>query len=140
MDIAQMIGSGAGCAVILMTLIQISPIKIDPWSALARCIGNAINCDIKNELKEIKDDLKEIRSEADQRNAVSARTRILRFNDELLNDINHSKDYFDQILSDVDTYEKYCNDNPDFKNNMTVFAVENIKKCYQNCMTKHKFL
>ena len=54
--------------------------------------------------------------------------------------MKHSKDYYDQILSDIDTYEKYCEKNPDFKNNMTVFAVENIKKCYKNCLTKHKFL
>lgn len=35
--------SAIGVILIAMTLIQISPIKLDPWSLLASCIGKAIN-------------------------------------------------------------------------------------------------
>lgn len=140
MSIEQILGTGGGILFVIMTIVQISPIKLDPWSFLARSIGNAINHDIKVEISDVKTNIASINDKLDERDAVTARIRILRFNDELLSDVPHSKDYFDQILSDIDTYEKYCEKHKDFKNNMTVFAVENIKKCYQNCMTKHNFL
>ena len=140
MSINEIIGSSSGIVIILLTIIQISPIKIDPWSWIAKSIGNAINHDIKTEITEIKDSLTKIKAEGDERDAITSRIRILRFNDELLSDVGHTKDYFDQILTDIDKYEKYCDEHPEFKNNMTIFAVENIKQCYQNCMTKHKFL
>ena len=135
-----MIGTSTGGLFILLTLIQITPIKINPWTAIATAIGNAINKDIKKDIVSIKDEIINIKNEANERDAISSRVRILRFNDELLQNVDHTKDYFDQILSDIDRYEKYCNEHPHFKNNMTLLAVENIKKCYQNCLAKHKFL
>ena len=39
---------------ILMTLVQIAPVKINPWSALAKAIGKAINADISKRLDEIE--------------------------------------------------------------------------------------
>ena len=41
----------------------------------------------------------------DERDAVLARTHILRFNDEIYNGVKHSKEYFEQILEDIKTYE-----------------------------------
>ena len=37
--------TGGGIILAAMTLIQIAPIKLDPWSAVARAIGRAINKD-----------------------------------------------------------------------------------------------
>ena len=38
--------TGGGIVLVAMTLIQISPIKLDPWSAIARAVGRAINKDV----------------------------------------------------------------------------------------------
>ena len=46
MTIAQLLTSGGGALFILLTLIQIAPIKVNPWTALARAIGRAINKDV----------------------------------------------------------------------------------------------
>lgn len=78
--------------------------------------------------------------ELQEHKAVLARTHILRFNDELYNKVDHSKEYFDQTLEDIDTYEKYCADHPDFKNQRTVFAEDNIKSVYKKLTEEHKFL
>ena len=50
MTIAQLLTSGGGALLILLTLIQIAPIKINPWTALARAIGRAINKDVLTKL------------------------------------------------------------------------------------------
>ena len=37
-----LLGGGLGLAAVL-TLIQIAPVKIDPWSAIAKALGRAVN-------------------------------------------------------------------------------------------------
>ena len=44
--------TGGGIILVAMTLIQIAPIKLDPWSAVARAIGRAINKDVIEKLDE----------------------------------------------------------------------------------------
>ena len=48
--------------------------------------------------------------------ALATRRRILRFNDELLQKIKHSKEMFDDTLKDITDYDNYCRTHPDFKN------------------------
>ena len=67
----------------------------------------------------------------DQYKATLARTHILRFSDELHNNLYHSKDYFTQTIADIDTYEKYCDKHPEFSNGLTVMASEYIKEEYK---------
>lgn len=81
-----------------------------------------------------------IEEKADERNAVNARVRILRFADETLEGKRHSKDSFDQCLEDIDDYEDYCDAHPDFKNNQTASTVTYIKKIYMERLEKHDFL
>ena len=57
-----------------------------------------------------------------------------RFDDELINGVEHSKEYFSQQLQDIDTYEAYCAIHPDFKNNYAVIASEHIKKTYKELL------
>ena len=71
--------------------------------------------------------------------AVLARTHILRFDDELINGMDHSQEYFRQQLDDIDTYEKYCNGHPDFRNSYAVSAIKHIRDTYQNLLEKHEF-
>lgn len=93
-----------------------------------------------NQSKQILSEVKALREEFDREKAITARTRILRFNDELLNDGRHSKEMFDQVLSDIDVYEKYCNANSNFLNNRTAMSVQHIKRVYQKCEEEHSFL
>lgn len=69
----------------------------------------------------------------------SVRQRIIRFNDEILDNKKHTSESYDCILEDVDTYEKYCNSHPDFSNNKAVMAIHNIKANYEECMKKKEF-
>lgn len=88
----------------------------------------------------LKNSMAEMKSAEETKEVISARRRILRFNDEILRDVDHSKEYFDDILEDVKIYEDYCEENPSFPNGKTVMATKNIKKTYENCMEKHNFL
>ncbi len=67
----------------------------------------------------------------DEYKATLARTHILRFSDELRNNLYHSKDYFSQTILDIDVYEAYCQKHPEFSNGLTVMASEYIKEEYK---------
>ena len=140
MTIAQLLASGGGVILILATLIQISPIKINPWTAIARAIGRAINKDVLAKLDETRKILDEHIKTDDARNADSHRLKILQFNNELLRDIPHTKEDFIEILSEIDSYEKYCDTHPDYENNRATHAVANIKRVYDERLVKHDFL
>ena len=124
----------------VVTLIQISPIRIDPWTWLAKLAHRLILGGIDDKLATIDKKIDRVESTIEEREAVLARTHILRFNDELYNNIKHSKEYFDQQLEDIDRYEQYCDKHPDFKNSRTVMASKNIKDTYNRLLDGHKFL
>lgn len=79
-------------------------------------------------------------AENERDNAVICRSRILRFNDELLHNVKHTKDHFDSILLDLTFYEKYCELHETFENNVTTSAIQNIKTTYLHCMEERSFL
>ena len=140
MTLYEMMGSGFGILVIIMSIFQIAPIKINPWSWLAKRIGKAINGEIITKVDKLGDDLNSLRDECDKRDADLCRARILRFNDELVHDEHHTKEHFDQILLDITSYENYCDAHEHYKNNIAVMAIEQIKDTYEQCSKKGTFL
>ena len=147
MTIYEMIAGGSGALAVLLTLIQFAPIKINPWSAIARGIGRAMNAELyakmetlEAEIKETKQTVIDLNNVCDERNATLNRTHILHFNDEILHQTEHTKEHFDQILEDIDNYEDYCDAHPLYKNNKAESAINNIKRTYNKCMDKNSFL
>ena len=87
--------------------------------------------------KGLEKQISRLEDRLDERDAVLARTHILRFNDELENGMKHSKDYFRQQIQDIDTYEEYCRIHPDFANGLTVVASKYIKSEYERLYQTH---
>lgn len=134
MSIQELLLKGGGIVFALLTLVQITPIKVNPWSAIARAIGKAlIGGNIMAKLEE------HIRVD-DERDADMHRYRLLRFNTELLRKTRHTKEEFDEILYSVTYYERYCQDHPKYENNRAVLAIENIKRVYRECLETNDFL
>lgn len=124
-----------------ITLIQIAPIKIDPWTHLARWFKKILIGDISEKLDDISVKVKDLDCKIDETEARNARRHILRFADELYNrTVKHSKEYFDDILDDIHNYEEYCDEHKDFKNGRTILAAAKIKQVYSELYDDHKFL
>lgn len=147
MSLAEILGISGGGLLIILTLIQISPLKINPWSWLAKQIGKAINSDVLTELREVKEDQEELTrklerhiEDDEERDANYHRTRILRFNIGLMRGEEYTHEYFTDMLAEIDEYERYCNTHPDYKNNRAVIAVENIKRAYEDHVRDGDFL
>lgn len=93
---------------------------------------------ILSEIKTLSGRVERIENSLDERDAVLARTHILRFQDELYNDVKHSKEYFEQTLDDIQTYDRFCADNPKFANGRTKAAAKYIKDEYDRLFKEHK--
>lgn len=136
----------------LLSLIQITPIKINPWSWLGKQIGRVINKEVMEKqdayLKESQDyrlnndmQIKNLSNKFDKRNAEDTRNRILRFGDEVKNkQIRHSEEYYNQILADITDYDKYCREHPNFQNERTVVTTKIIKGAYEDHIKNNDFL
>lgn len=140
MSIQEILASSGGALVVLITLVQIAPIKVNPWSAICRAIGRALNGDVIAKLDKVENRLDEHIRMDDERNADLHRARILQFNTELLRSIQHTEEDFNEILYNIDCYEKYCTEHPEYQNNRAVHAIKNIDRVYDECMENHDFL
>ena len=147
MTLHEILLSGGGAVLVLLTLVQIAPIKINPWSALCKAIGRALNADILQDLQYIKAEQKRTQAMLDEHIAVDDeraadmhRMRILQFNNELLRSIPHTREDFIEILLEIDKYEAYCREHQEYKNNRAVHAVNNISRVYDERLEKHDFL
>lgn len=140
MSLTEIINSSSLGIILFFTLIQFSPIKINPWSKVFKWIGNVINEDILVKLKSLEKELSRISSNVEEYNAINSRVRILRFGNEIKQGILHTKDYFDQIMQDIDIYENYCNRNKEFRNSITSITVEIITNNYIERLEKNDFL
>lgn len=133
-------GEGFGVLLVILTLIQIAPIKLNPWSFIAKRIGRVINGEVLDKVSQINDELKNLRQVCDEREADSCRSRILHFNDEVLHGVRHTKEHYDQLLMDITSYETYCDNHQEYKNNVANLAIDNIKRTYNTCVKEKSFL
>lgn len=140
MELSEILLGSSGASLIIMTLVQLAPIEINPWTALARAVGRSINREVIDKVDKLTKDVQTIRKEAAEQTAVNYRARILRFGDEVIHGTEHTKEHFDQVLHDITEYERYCLANPEFVNNMTALTSERIKKIFMECMEKNNFL
>ena len=91
--LAEYGAAGGICLVVILSLVEISPIKINPWSKLFRSLGKALNkdmldeinglktelTDLKEEIKKVDDRVDKMDARIDENNAIQCRSRILRF-------------------------------------------------------------
>lgn len=141
--IRENLGMGAVGLVALLSVIEFSKIKINPWS----WIGNLFNRELRSEIikqadriDDLAEKIKDVETEVNENAAMSSRYRILRFDDEIRHKKLHSKEHYDQIIVDIDIYEGFCKRNPNFRNNLAHKAICNIKRMYDEHNVDNSFL
>lgn len=119
-------------------LTAIAPIVVALISVVANALTNRKGTRKQIEALEKKLDA-HVKEDEDYK-AKQARTRILRFSDECSRGDLHSENFFDDVLEDIDYYERYCTSHPDFRNNKGQAAMARIKEVYAKCKKNNTFL
>ena len=78
----------------LLTLIQIAPIRINPWDAVLRWVGERVNGNLQKEFRAFWVDFH--------------RQAILQFCRECRKETEHTREEWHYILDAIAKYEKYC--------------------------------
>lgn len=94
--------------------------------------------EILKAIEKLSGEVEAVKADAEQRDAIMARTHILRFRDELYNNMKHTREYFDQTMDDIEVYDQFCADHPDFANGRTKAASRFINEEYNRLFKEHK--
>jgi hypothetical protein len=89
----------------------------------------------------ILDELAKDRADNEEYRIKLCRQRILQFNDELYRGVQHTKESFDDVISEgIDVYEDYCDRHTSFLNFKAEAAIDNIKDTYKRLLKDGGFL
>lgn len=131
-------GIVSGIIIIFLSLVEVSKIKLNPWTALGRLIGRLLGIKtLSDKIDSVTKKVDELDNKIDENDTVAARVRILRFASEIMDRRYHNKDSWDQTMIDIAKYEGYVTVHPKFKNGITEPTIEYIKDQYRERMEKN---
>lgn len=143
MTLNNILGWSSGLLCLVLSFIEIPKIKLSFWGL----IGKAFNKSQLDKLGELDSKISTVANKLDNHIKDSEikemngnRQRILRFNSELMEGKTPTEEYFNQILMDIDEYEKFCETHEHYPNNVAALSIHNIKRMYQECMKNNSFL
>ena len=92
----------------ILSLIQIAPIKVNPWDAMLGWVGSKINAGIKGQLEAVRLQADSQQEEFRELWIDYQREAILRFSRECSQEIPHSREEWNHILDIIRRYESFC--------------------------------
>ena len=116
--------------VILLSLIQISPLKLNPWDKLLGWFGKKLNGATEKRLETVEKQIRDMWIN-------NHRQTVLTFARECRADIEHSSDEWTNVLNVAEEYEKYVIENK-ITNGIITQDTEYLRKLYQELSRDHK--
>lgn len=131
---------------LILRLIEIAPIRINPWSTLVKSVRHFFTGDLAEKIEQIETNQKDISDKFEKTQnlmrtrfceidsqmnrkfdtlsedlkysvAMSSRYRLIRAADELKNGIEISPDHLEVLLQDdLKVYKMYCDNHPEYIN------------------------
>ena len=101
------------------------------------------NTKVLKKVEELEQRQINMEKKLDYERASQARTRILRFNHDLMTGHNQTKESFDDIIQNsIDVYESYYKDpeHANLKNGIAKSAIKNIYRLYDEKVQTNSFL
>lgn len=140
MTVGELVSSITLVLACAATIVEKTSKTMKPLTKLARAIGRAINGELMEKVDNLEKKVEKMDEEEQLQRAKDARTRVLRFGDEVFHNVRHTKEHFDDVLRDITYYEKYCAEHPEFENDQMHITAEHIKETYHKCLKEHSFL
>lgn len=124
---------------IILTLLQIAPIKINPWSAIFKWLGKQLNTDVIKKIDDVEKRLDEHVKDSLENELKARRVSILDFSSSIIRGVNYHREKFDFMIKECDSYEEYCKKN-DIKNGVAEASIAEIRRIYQEHLRNADFL
>lgn len=132
-------GNWVPVGIILSLVVDISPIKINPWKTAFGWIGQLITADVMKEIREIKETQKEQQATIDENEKDRIRFEVLDFANSCRRGVHHTKDEFEHIISLHVKYERLLKKTND-ENGVFTEEYNYILEIYHECQREDKFV
>ena len=126
----EIAGWGVVVLVLLLSLIQVSPLKVNPWDSIFGWIGRKTQGELQKQVADLKKQITDIW-------ISSHRQSILTFARECRAQIDHDAEEWNHILSIADEYEVYCS-NHAVSNGVVKADTRYVRDLYQELSRQHK--
>ena len=127
-------GELAGWAVVLLiilfSLIQIAPVKLNPWDNIFGWLGGKLNGKTEKRLEKVEKQIRDMWIN-------NHRQTILTFARECRDEVTHSPDEWTNVLNVAEEYEKYVTENH-VTNGIITQDTEYIRRLYQEMSREHR--
>ncbi len=130
MTTGEMAGWAVMGLVLLLSLVQVSPLKINPWDCILGWLGKKLNGAAEKRLEELQKQVRDMWIN-------THRQSILAFARECRADIPHDAEEWNHILSIADEYEVFCKKNT-VSNGVIKADTEYVRGLYQQLSREHK--
>ena len=116
--------------IILFSLIQISPLRLNPWDSILGWLGRKINGETEKQLKELKKQVQDMW-------VASHRQTVLTFAREARAGVEHSSDEWTNVLNIIAEYEQFVMASK-ISNGIVKADSEYIRGLYQELSRGHR--
>lgn len=116
----------------LLTFVQISPIKVDPWDMLLNIIRHALVGELEEEIHSIKKDIVEEKIN-------NIRWNVLDYANSCRNGRMHTKDEWYHVIAQLKQYESYVKEN-NIDNGVMEEETKYLRKLFEERCEKNDFL
>ena len=131
---------------IVTSLIQISPLKLNPWSKLFGWLDKVLNKTVIEEVKKVDKKVDAVDKklhdhivESENKSLQDTRSEILSFGSSIISGNNYTKEKFDFMISKCDHYEEYCHKNQ-VTNGVADATIREIRRVYSIRLAENSFL
>ena len=130
MSVSEILGAGGLGLVLLLSLVQVAPLKLNPWDRVFEWLGQKLNRTTDEELKKLEAQI--------QGMWINSHLHtILRFARECRAGIDHSPDEWTNVLNVAEEYEVFVKENSVTNGIITQDTVY-LRNLYQEISREHK--
>ena len=116
-----------------ITLIQVSPIKINPWGAIIVYIKKALG------ITALEAEIKGMRKDFQDEKVNNKRWNVLNFANSCRQGQSHTQEEWEHCLDELFLYEKYCEEY-DIPNGVIVECAKFLRNSYHEHLANNDFL
>ena len=126
----ELAGWAAALIIILFSLLQIAPIRLNPWDDIFGWLGRKINGALEKRIAQVEKRVGDMW-------VNEHRQHILRFARECREDVAHSSDEWTNVLNEAEDYEDFVHEHG-ITNGIITQDTEYIRKLYQELSREHR--
>ena len=127
----EIAGWALAVLLLLLSLIQVSPLKLNPWDNIFAWVGKKMNGATEKRLREVEKQVADMWIN-------NHRQCILTFARECRSGISHSSDEWSNVLNVAEEYEQYVREKR-IPNRIIHQDTQYLRKLYQELSMEHKF-